>query len=129
MRLLLDTHVLLWARAAPARLSKAARAALTDPRHQLLVSAVSAWEIAIKHALGRLTLARAPDVIVPELLAATQAETLPVGLEHALRVARLPPHHADPFDRMLVAQAQVEHLTILTADARFSVYDVPVLKA
>jgi PIN domain nuclease of toxin-antitoxin system len=129
MRLLLDTHCLLWARAAPARLSKDARAALTDSRHQLFVSVASIWEIVIKHALGRLELARAPESLVPRLIAATQAVTLPIEPSHALRVARLPPHHRDPFDRILIAQAQVEGLTILTADQRFSAYHVEVLKA
>jgi PIN domain nuclease of toxin-antitoxin system len=129
MRLLLDTHCLLWARAAPSRLSKGARAAVLDPRNELFVSAVSVWEIVIKHALGRLNLSRSVDVLVPEMIAATQAEELRVTHGHALQVARLPLHHADPFDRMLIAQAQVEHLSILTADKRFAVYDVEVVKA
>lgn len=129
MRLLLDTHCLLWARAEPARLSKGARAALLDPRNNLFVSAVSVWEIVIKHALGKLKLARSPQTLVPELIAATQAAELPISHAHALRVGRLPRHHADPFDRLLIAQSQVEGLTILTADKRFSAYDVEVLKA
>ena len=129
MRLLLDTHCLLWARAAPARLSPEARAALTDSRHQLFVSVASVWEIVIKHALGRLELAHAPESLVPRLIAATQAVTLPIEQSHALRVARLPLHHRDPFDRILIAQAQVERLTIVTADQRFSAYDVALLKA
>lgn len=129
MRLLLDTHCLLWARAAPARLSPQARAALTDSRHQLFVSVASVWEIVIKHALGRLELAHAPESLVPRLIAATQAVTLPIEPSHALRVARLPLHHRDPFDRILIAQAQVERLTILTADKRFSAYHVDVLQA
>jgi PIN domain nuclease of toxin-antitoxin system len=129
MRLLLDTHCLLWARAAPDRLSPKARAALIDPRHQLFVSVASVWEMVIKHALGRLELAHAPESLVPRLIAATQAVTLPIEQSHALRVARLPLHHRDPFDRILIAQAQVERLTILTADRRFSDYDVKVLQA
>ena len=129
MRLLLDTHCLLWARAAPDRLSLEARAALIDPRHQLFVSVASVWEIVIKHALGRLELAHAPASLVPRLIAATQAVTLPIEQCHALRVARLPPHHRDPFDRILIGQAQVERLTILTADQRFSDYDVKILRA
>jgi PIN domain nuclease of toxin-antitoxin system len=129
MRLLLDTHCLLWARAAPARLSPEARKALTDPRHQLFVSVASVWEIVIKHALGRLELAHAPESLVPQLIAATQAVTLPIEQSHALRVARLPLHHRDPFDRILIAQAQVERLTIVTADERFAAYHVAVMKA
>jgi PIN domain nuclease of toxin-antitoxin system len=129
MRLLLDTHCLLWARATPARLSDGARTALLDPRSRLFVSAVSVWEIVIKHALGRLQLARSPQAPVPEMIAATQAAELPITHAHVLRVARLPRHHADPFDRMLIAQAQVEGLTIVNADQRFSAYDVAVMKA
>jgi len=129
MRLLLDTHCLLWARAAPARLSPESRAALTNPRHQLFVSVASVWEIVIKHALGRLELAHAPESLVPRLIAATQAVTLPIEQSHALRVARLPLHHRDPFDRILIAQAQVERLTILTADRRFAAYHVDILPA
>ena len=129
MRLLLDTHCLLWARAAPARLSAEARKALTDPRHQLFVSVASVWEIVIKHALGRLELAHAPESLVPRLIAATQAVTLPIEQSHALRVARLPLHHRDPFDRILIAQAQIERLTIVTADQRFAAYHVAVMKA
>ena len=129
MRLLLDTHCLLWARAAPARLSREARRALTDPRHQLFVSVASVWEIVIKHALGRLELAHAPESLVPRLIAATQAVALPIEQSHALRLARLPLHHRDPFDRILIAQALVERLTILTADQRFSDYDVKILRA
>jgi len=129
MRLLLDTHCLLWARAEPARLSEAARVALTDERNALYVSAVSVWEIVIKQSLGKLTLARPPKVLVPEMVAATQALSLPIGHTHTLQVASLPPHHADPFDRLLIAQAQVERLAIVTADARFAAYDVELLRA
>jgi len=129
MRLLLDTHCLLWARAEPARLSAGARAALLDSRSELFVSAVSVWEIVIKHALGRLKMARSPQTLVPEMIAATQAAELPISHAHALRVGRLPRHHTDPFDRMLIAQAQVEGLIIVSADARLSRYDVEILRA
>jgi len=128
MRLLLDTHCLLWARAEPARLSAVARVALLDSRSELFVSSVSVWEIVIKHALGKLKLARSPQTLVPEMIAATQAAELPISHAPALRGGRLPRHHADPCDRLLIAQAQVEGLTILTADKRFSAYDVEVLK-
>jgi len=129
MRLLLDTHCLLRARAAPARLSEAARAALLDPGNELFVSVVSVWEIVVKHALGKLAMARPPEALVPEMIAATQAEALSIEVHHALRLGRLPPHHRDPFDRMLIAQAQSEGLTIMTADARFAAYDVEILGA
>ena len=129
MRILLDTHCLLWARAAPQRLSRRARSAILSPRNDLFVSAASVWEIVVKHALGKLPLRRPPEELVPEMIAATEATTLPVTAAHALRVASLPRHHADPFDRMLVAQALVEGLTLLTADARLSAYGVKVLRA
>jgi len=129
MRILVDTHCLLWARAAPKRLSRRARTAFLSPRNDLFVSAASVWEIVIKHALGRLELSRPLEEVIPEMIAATQASALPVTQAHAIQVAGLPPHHADPFDRMLVAQAMVEGLTVLTADARFTAYDVEVLRA
>ena len=129
MRLLLDTHAFLWLRTAPARLSGAAREALATPENEVYLSVVSAWELAIKEARGKLGFARPFEVIVPEMIAATEARELAIERRHALRVARLPLHHHDPFDRMLIAQAQVEGLTILTADPQFRRYDVEVLAA
>ena len=102
---------------------------LTDERNALYVSAVSVWEIVIKQALGKLTLARPPKVLVPEMVAATQALSLPIDHTHTLQVASLPPRHADPFDRLFIAQAQVERLAKVTADARFAAYDVELLRA
>ncbi len=91
--------------------------------------ATSAWEIAIKHGLGKLRLPDAPERAVPELMARTGVVALPVLHRHALRVATLPPKHRDPFDRLLVAQAQVEDLSILTSDRSFRRYDVRVIDA
>jgi PIN domain nuclease of toxin-antitoxin system len=85
------------------------------------------WEIVIKHALGRLRLPMPPSEYMPSRLAATRATALPIHHSHALRVAELPPHHRDPFDRMLIAHAQVEGLPILTADPHVARYDVQVL--
>ena len=129
MRVLLDTHVWLWMAAAPERLSPAARALVVAPENELLLSAASAWEIAIKHGLGRLTLPEAPETFVPRVVAQLGVTPLPVHHRHALRVASLPSHHRDPFDRLLVAQAQLEGVPILTADRNFAGYDVPVLPA
>lgn len=129
MRILLDTQVWLWMLAAPDRLSPRARALLVDPAHQLLFSAASAWEIAIKHALGKLTLFAAPPVAVPELMLRSGVTALPVEHSHALGVASLPPHHRDPFDRLLVAQAMVERLPMLTADPQIGRYDIEVIEA
>jgi PIN domain nuclease of toxin-antitoxin system len=121
--LLVDTHALLWWRGDYSRISARAREAIADPGRSLYFSAVSIWEIAIKRAQGRLA--------VPENLLDAMEERgfveLPVLSRHAILAGALPAHHGDPFDRMLVAQAQVEGLTLVTNDARIAAYDVPVL--
>lgn len=123
MTLLLDTHVVLWWLADAAALGATAREAIA--RSEVLVSAASAWEIAIKRALGKL---HAPAELA-EALAANGFLALPVTVDHALGAGALPRHHGDPFDRMLVAQARAENLTIVTADPRLSSYEVPLLAA
>ena len=125
MRLLLDTHALLWALADPDRLDERARDELRDGRNEVLVSAASAWEIAIKKAAGKL---RAPDDL-PDVTAAAGFAWLPISARHAIAAGALPPHHHDPFDRMLVAQAREESLTIVSRDLRFSRYEVDLLAA
>ena len=125
MRLLLDTHVLLWAIGDPERLRDPARTALWDPRNEVRVSVASVWEIGIKRALGKLT---APDDLGPHLEAAN-FEPLPISLEHTSVAGSLPLHHRDPFDRMLIAQAQLESLAIVTRDERFARYGVQLLAA
>jgi PIN domain nuclease of toxin-antitoxin system len=127
MKLLLDTHVLLWSATEPARLGPAAVAALEDGAHDVLVSVVSAWEIAIKQSLGKLTLARPADQWLPEVMKRTGFELASVDLAAALRVLHLPWHHRDPFDRLLIAQALEHGYTIVTRDAAFASYGVPVL--
>jgi len=129
VRLLLDTQVWLWMVATPERLAPSARALVTAADNELLFSAASAWEIAIKHALGKLTTPEPPDVFVPRLMAQLGITPLPVLHRHALHVATLPPRHRDPFDRLLVAQAQIEDLPVLTADRSFGLYEVDVLPA
>lgn len=129
MRLLLDTQVWLWMLAAPDRLSAESRALLTAAENELLLSAASAWEIAIKHGLGRLQLPEAPARYISRMMIHTSVTPLPVHHRHALRVAELPEHHRDPFDRLLVAQAQLEGVPIITADRYFHQYDVEVLSA
>lgn len=123
MNLLLDTHVVLWALTDDPHLAPEARAAIGDGRNQVFVSAVSAWEITIKRALGKLA---APDDLVLQLSAA-RFEGLDVRIEHALAVGGLPDHHHDPFDRLLVAQAQMTALTIVTHDPQVQQYDVATL--
>jgi len=122
VRLLLDTHAFLWWRANDRRLPRRAREAIANA-DVVFVSAATAWEAAIKAALGRL---RYPDTI-EKGVEASGFEKLPISLEHAERAVRLPQHHHDPFDRMLVAQAQAEALTLVTDDARIVRYEVAVL--
>ena len=129
MRILLDTQCWLWMVAAPERLSQAGRARLLEQENDLFLSAASAWEIAIKHSLGKLRLPIEPAEYVPSRLAATRTVSLAIDHRHALRVGQLPRHHRDPFDRILIAQAQVEALPIPTADPQFAAYDVEVLRA
>lgn len=126
MKLLLDTHAFLWWIADDERLSSKARRAIGDGRNEILVSAVSAWEIVVKHELGRLTLPEAPDKFVPSQLRANAFGALPATVSHALAVARLPLLHRDPFDRLLIAQAMVEGLTMVSADEDLRRYPVRV---
>lgn len=122
-RLLVDSHVLLWHVLDDSRLGSKPTAAIEAVDAQVLVSAASLWEIAIKVGLGKLD---APDDL-PERVQQLGFELLPVTAEHAWQVRRLPPHHRDPFDRLLIAQAQVEQLPIVTADPSFDSYDVTVV--
>ncbi len=127
MRILLDTQVFLWLKAEPERLSKTTLEQLSDEANEVLLSAASAWEIGIKCALGKLTLPGAPSIYVPRRMAQSKIAGLPITHPHALRAGELPPHHRDPFDRLLVAQAQIERLALLTADAQLHAYDVRTL--
>lgn len=124
MRFLVDTHCWLWLQTSPERLAPELLSQLADPDHELLLSAASSWEIAIKFALGKLPLPEPPAVYVPRRMAASGSRGLAVEHAHTLRVAALPAHHRDPFDRLLIAQAQIEQLTVVTADPQFEKYDV-----
>lgn len=127
MRLLLDTQVFLWSIAATERLSRRARRVIEDGQNDVFLSAASAWEIAIKAGLGRLSLPNDPESFVPEQMSANAFKPLPVEMRHALAVYGLPKVHHDPFDRLLVAQAIAEGLTIVTSDERLGDYPVKVL--
>jgi PIN domain nuclease of toxin-antitoxin system len=127
--LLLDSQALLWWRAGSRKLGPRARAAISQDAFGVLVSAASAWELAIKSATGKLTLREPVERWLPAALDGSGFDTLPVTLAHALAVTSLPLHHADPFDRLLIAQAQLENLTIVTADSAFEEYDVKLLDA
>lgn len=128
-RYLVDTHVWLWIQSDPDRLRDETRATVEDLRNSILLSAASAWEIAIKYRLGKLSLPQPPASYVPDRMRRSGTSPLSVDHAHALKTADLPDHHRDPFDRLLVAQAQLLGLTIITADHQLSAYDVSVLAA
>ena len=124
-RYLLDTHVALWALAEPQELSPPARMALEDAKNEIFVSVVSAWEIAIKRALGKL---EAPDDL-EAAIGAQGFEPLLMTFHHAAQAGSLPPRHGDPFDRMLIAQVQAEGLILVTRDPRIPRYGVRTVAA
>jgi PIN domain nuclease of toxin-antitoxin system len=121
MRLLLDTHVLLWTLGAPERLGNTLSAAIKSPDNDVMFSAVSIWEIAIKSALRRNDFQVAPDEILAAAIESGFTE-LPVRSAAAVQVAKLPVHHRDPFDRLLIAQAITEPATLYTADSQLEIY-------
>jgi PIN domain nuclease of toxin-antitoxin system len=125
VKLLLDTHVLLWAAGEPDRLSQETRALLGDPGNMLLFSAASMWEIAIKSGLGRDDFQVNPRLLRRGLLD-NGYEELPIKSEHSLAIDALPPIHGDPFDRILVAQATIEGIELLTADQAVARYPGPI---
>lgn len=129
MRLLLDTQSWLWMQVNPERFHPDVRDLLVDETNDLVLSAASSWEIAIKYALGKLPLPEPPRDYVVSRMRYGGVEPLPISHTHALQVADLPPHHRDPFDRLLVAQSQLEKLSLLTSDAIFEHYDVPLVWA
>lgn len=125
MKLLLDTHILLWAAGEPERLSAATKALIEDPEHQLVFSAASLWEVAIKRALGRPDFVTDPRLLRRGMLDNGYTE-LSITSEHALAVDSLPQLHRDPFDRILVAQATVEGMVLVTADPVVMSYPGPI---
>jgi PIN domain nuclease of toxin-antitoxin system len=126
MKAILDTHTFLWWNMDDSQLSAAARNFITNGENELYLSAASAWEIAIKSTRGRLKLPDKPEVYVPHRMAAQRIQALPVEISHALHVYELPEIHTDPFDRLLIAQSQLEEIPILTADLAFAQYEVSV---
>jgi len=123
--LLLDTNALIWTLTKPDRLAKAAREAIRDEGNRIFVSVVSPWEMAIKESQGGL---RCPDDLETQLERMRFA-LLPVSVQHATAIGSLPRHHGDPFDRMLIAQAQIEGLTIVTSDRQIQRYQVALMPA
>lgn len=124
MQLLLDTHTFLWWVSDAPELTGKARKAIADGANVCYLSLASCWEMAIKASLGKLSLATPLEQFIPEQLAANAISLLPIDFRHAARVESLPFHHRDPFDRLLVAQAQTEKLAIVSADAVLSEYGV-----
>ena len=124
MRLLLDTSAFLWWVGDDSRLGPEARLLIADPSNTVFVSSATAWEISIKHSHGKL-----PFVDTSAAIEAYEFEPLAIGIEHGTAAGLLPPHHRDPFDRVLIAQAQQESLSVVTEDAAFGRYDVDVVRA
>lgn len=126
---LIDTQVWLWLLTEPTRIREDLLEVLAQPSTNRVVSAATSWEIAIKWSIGRLSLPQEPEAYISKALRDTRATTLDITHSHALRAASLPLLHRDPFDRMLVAQAQMEKLALITVDAAFAGYDVEVISA
>lgn len=127
MRVLLDTHALVWAAGDPDRLSSRARATIADPATVVFVSLTSAWELAILQGLERVRLEIPLGTLFTQGLAALRMHLLPIRLPHVAGVAGLPHYHRDPFDRLLVATALAEKLAVVSADRAFMRYGVPVV--
>ncbi len=126
MQFLIDTHILIWFLEGNKLLSKSRREFIENPNNEIFVSIASLWEIAIKISIGKLALAE-PFSDVIKQIAVENIKILAISPEHALRISTLPFHHRDPFDRLIIAQAQVENLTIITNDREFSSYGIKSL--
>ena len=127
MRLVLDTHILIWLLEGDPQLSESKRNILSDPANEIFVSVASLWEIAIKFSIGKLALSKSLNDIVEEI-DSSSSRFLTVGPQHAVAVSALPFHHRDPFDRIIIAQALVENISIITNDGVFADYGVSILK-
>ena len=124
MKVLLDTHTFLWWNMDDPRLSWRAREVIADGRNEIYLSAASAWEIAIKAARGWLILPEPPGRYIASRMGLHRFQPLPVQVSHATHVYELPPHHADPFDRILIAQSQLEKMPLVTGDEEIGRYEV-----
>ncbi|MBU7585687.1 MAG: type II toxin-antitoxin system VapC family toxin [Nostoc sp. TH1S01] len=127
MRALLDTHTFIWWVIDDNRLSSTARNIIADPENNLFFSAASAWEIVIKVRLGKLNLPEPPETYIPSRLTINRFESLPIQMNHALQVVNLPALDQDPFDRIIIAQSQVEKMPIITVDNKITQYPVDVI--
>ena len=129
MRILLDTHIFLWFISGDTKLPRVVQDTVRDRANQVFLSPVSIWEAIVKHALGRLSLPEPPQKYLPLQRGMHSVDTLPLDENSVCRLSLLPPLHRDPFDRLLIAQAQIEDLTIVTSDPAFDAYDVRLLDA
>ena len=127
MKALLDTHAFIWWVTDDSRLSSTARGIIADEGNVLFLSAASAWEIVIKVRLGKLNLPEPPETYIPSRLTMNRFESLPIQMVHALQVVNLPDFHRDPFDRIIIAQSQVEKMPIVTVDTQVTRYPVDVI--
>ena len=127
MNLLLDTHIFIWAFSDVARLPSAAAKALLDPQNSLFLSTASSWEMQVKEQIGKLVLSPSVEIFIKSQMLLNQIRPLPINNEHVWTLRQLPLHHRDPFDRMIIAQAITEGLTIVTQDAFFASYPVTIL--
>ena len=129
MRYLLDTHVFIWLVSMTGRLRPPAQALISDPANTLYVSAATAWEMSIKYGKGKLTLPVPPELYIPSRMALHSLSPLAIEHRHATAVAHLPHHHGDPFDRLLIAQAIIEDIPLITADTSLDRYPVRTIPA
>jgi PIN domain nuclease of toxin-antitoxin system len=127
MRLLLDSHAFIWADDQPEKLSSAAKAGCENPTNELILSVASVWEMQLKIMLGKLSLRKPLRSVIEDWIQQNMILILPVSLEHIFHLDTLSRHHKDPFDRLLIAQAMAEGLTIVTHDRAFALYNIPVL--
>ena len=127
MRVLLDTHTFLWWIDDNPVLSGVARDILADSQNEIFISAATGWEIAIKSALGRLSVEGDPERFFPEQMTLNSFQALPIEMSHALHTFHLPDHHRDPFDRLLISQCQIEELPLVTKDPSIGKYEVEII--
>jgi PIN domain nuclease of toxin-antitoxin system len=129
MKILLDTQIFLWMFLMSSRISVNVETLLQDSTNELFLSSASSWEISIKYAAGKLKLPSAPEIYVPSRMKMANLKRIEITHEHTLAIANLPPIHKDPFDRILIVQANVENLTLLSADSFFGNYSVKPIDA
>lgn len=129
MKILLDTQIFLWMFLKPSRISANVESLLKNPSNEIFLSSASSWEIAIKYGIGKLKLPDAPEIYVPDRIKRASLKTLAITHKHGLAIANFPVFHKDSFDRILIAQSNIENLTLLSADHIFSQYKVNLIDA